>query len=135
MDRYCVASMSTETGWETQSPQAALAKHVTYWFQSRENQGKVMGKVPSFYMIFKTFSRDPEKMVEETRTKFKAYIEELFDNVLVHVERQNITGEINNYKLILTARVNVGGVNYDLAETILATGELYRVLDTERLKR
>lgn len=94
-----------------------------------------MGGVPSFYMLFKNYSHQPEMMVEQTREKFKAYLEELFDEVLVEVSRQNITGELNNYRLILSARVISDGVKYDLAQTILVTGELYKVLDMERLKK
>lgn len=135
MARFCVGSMSTEYGWETQSPEVALSLHTTYWFASRENQGKVLGDVPSFYMLFKDFSNQPEMMVEQTREKFKAYLEELYDEVLVEVTRQNITGELNNYRLILSARVVSDGVKYDLAQTILVTGELYKVLDMERLKK
>lgn len=135
MGRYCVASMDTRIGWETQSPSAALARHVTYWFAARENQGKLMGGVDSFYMLFKEYSSNPDKMVEETERNFKIYLQQLFDDVLVGVTRQNVTGSVNNYRLILTARVAVDGAKYDLAETILVTGEMYKVLDSERLKR
>ncbi|CRQ12404.1 hypothetical protein PAERUG_E6_London_17_VIM_2_12_12_03582 [Pseudomonas aeruginosa] len=74
-------------------------------------------------------------MVEQVQDKFKAYLEELFDEVMVGVSRQNVTGSVNNYRLILTARVVVDNMKYDLAQTILITGELYKVLDLERLKR
>lgn len=134
MARFCIGTMDTSSGWETQSVEAAIARHVTYWFTGRENQGKVLGKVPNFYMLFKNYSAQPEQMVNEMRDKFKAYLEEQFDSVVVDVSRQNLTGEINNYRLTLSARVVVDGVKYDIAQTILVTGELYKVLDTERLK-
>lgn len=135
MARFCVATMDSRIGWETQSPQAALARHTTYWFQSRKNQGKVVGDVPSFYYLFKQYSQYPEQMEEQTREQFKRYLEELFDEVAVACVRQNVTGSANNYRLTLTARVVVDGVKYDLAQTILVTGEMYKVLDQERLKR
>lgn len=134
MARFCIGTMTTSAGWETQSAEAAISRHVTYWFTGRENQGKVLGNVPNFYMLFKNFSARPEQMVEQTREKFKAYLEEQFDDVVVDVGRQNLTGELNNYKLTLSARVVVDGVKYDIAQTILVTGELYKVLDAERLK-
>ncbi|HFT2124617.1 hypothetical protein [Pseudomonas aeruginosa] len=127
--------MDSKLGWETQSPDTAISRHVTYWFTSRENQGKLIGGVPSFYMIFKDFAQYPDQMVEQVQDKFKAYLEELFDEVMVGVSRQNVTGSVNNYRLILTARVVVDNMKYDLAQTILITGELYKVLDLERLKR
>lgn len=133
--RFIVGTMDTQHGWETQSPDTAISKHVTYWFQSRENQGKVIGDVPSFYMLFQEHSRNPEVMVDQTREKFKAYLEELFDDVLVDVTRQNLTGQANNYRLILTARVVVDDNKYDIAQTIIVTGELYKTLDLERLKK
>lgn len=133
--RFIVGTMDTQHGWETQSPDTAISKHVTYWFQSRENQGKVIGDVPSFYMIFQKYSRQPEEMEKQTREKFKAYLEELFDDVLVEVIRQNLTGQANNYRLILTARVLVDDIKYDIAQTILVTGELYKTLDLERIKK
>lgn len=134
MARFCIGTMDTSTGWETQSVEAAISRHITYWFSGRENQGKVLGGVPNFYMLFKNFSSRPEQMVDQMRDKFKAYLEEQFDDVAVDVGRQNLTGELNNYRLTLSARVVADGVKYDIARTILVTGELYKVLDTERLK-
>lgn len=135
MGRFCVGTMDTRVGWEVESAEAAISRHLTYWFTSRENQGKVVGGVPSFYMLFKTHAAQPEEMVKQTRDNFKRYLEELFDDVIVECVRQNLTGETNNYRLVLTARVIVDGQKYDLAQTILATGELYKVLDTERLSK
>lgn len=135
MGRFCVASLDTKVGWEIQSVEAAISRHVTYWFTSRTNQGKVLGDVPSFYMLFQLYSAQPEQMITQTTDEFKRYLNELFDDVIVDVSKQNLTGELNNYRLILTARVVVDGVKYDLAQTILVTGELYTVLDIERLKR
>lgn len=134
MARFCIGTMDTSTGWETQSVEAAISRHITYWFSGRENQGKVLGGVPNFYMLFKNFSSRPEQMVDQMRDKFKAYLEEQFDDVAVDVGRQNLTGELNNYRLTLSARVVADGVKYDIARTILVTGELYKVLDMERLK-
>lgn len=135
MGRFCIGTMDTSSGWETQSVEAAISLHVTYWFTGRQNQGKILGDVPNFYMLFKDYSSNPEQMVSQMRDKFKAYMEEQFDDVIVDVSRQNVTGETNNYRLILASRVVVDGVKYDLAQTILVTGELYKVLDTERLKK
>lgn len=135
MTRFCIGTLDSKLGWETQSPPAALARHVTYWFTSRENQGKLLGKVPSFYMLFKNYSNNPDEMVTQTTSKFKAYLEEAFDDVIVDVSRQNLTGELNNYRLMLSARIVADGIKYDLAQTIVVTGELYKVLDTERLRK
>lgn len=135
MGRFCIGTMDTKHGWEVQSVPSAISLHITYWFESRENQGKVLGKVPSFYKLFKDHGQSPEKMSEETKTQFKAYLEEQFDDVVVECTRQNLTGNLNNYALQLSARVVVDGVKYDIAETISVTGELYKLLDQERLKK
>jgi len=133
--RFIVGTLDTAVGWETQSVETAISRHITYWFAARENQGKVVSAVPNWHTLFMEYSHQPEKMVEQTKTAFKAYLNELFNDVEVYVESQNLTDQRYNYKLVLAARVTVNGERYDIAQTILATGELYKVLDMERLKK
>lgn len=135
MGRYCIATMDSRNGWENTSPTNALALHVTYWFVSRENQDKVLGKVPGFYALFQKHGQNPEEFRKQVEEQFKLYLEEQFDEVAVVVTLQNITGQANNYTMILASRVAVDGVKYDLAETILITGELYKVVSNARLNR
>jgi hypothetical protein len=133
MGTFLVGTMTTSNGWETESVPDALAKHITYWFQSRRNQGKVMGKVPSFYFLIKQYGQDPDRLVEQTRTELEQYIKELFPNCSVSVSQENLTGQVNQYRLIIAVRVVNDGVGYDLANAVLITGEQYKLLDAARL--
>ena len=133
MAGYIVGTMSVANGWETKSPTEALAKHVTYWFQSRTNQGKVLGDVPSFYALVKDYGQNPERLIEETELKLTNYIKELFPDVLVHVSKENKTGVLNQYTLIIASRIVSDGVSYDLANAVLITGEQYKLIDAARL--
>lgn len=133
MGRFLVATMSTSSGFETTSPRDALAKHITYWFQSRRNQGKVLGEVPSFYFLHKQYGQVPERLIEQTQTELERYVKELFPDSSVSVERQNITGKLNQYTLIIAARVISDGVSYDMADAVLVTGEQYKLIDKSRL--
>lgn len=133
MGTFLVATMSTSSGFESTSVTDALAKHITYWFQSRRNQGKVLGNVPSFYFLHKQFGQTPERLIEQTQTELGNYIKELFPESSVAVERQNITGKLNQYTLIISARVINNGVSYDMANAVLITGEQYKLIDKSRL--
>jgi len=127
--------MDTRYGWETESPLNAIALHTTYFFAARENQDKLISNVPNFYGLWQKYGETPERLRENLKTQFLEYMKEQFDEVLIEVIKQNITGQANNYRLILTGKVVVDGSDYDLAETILVTGEQYKVLTNERLKR
>ena len=129
---FCASTMSTSFGWEIQSPQEALALHFTYWFTSRCNQGKVLGNVPSFYYLWEQYGKNQDRMVEETKNELDAYIKELFPRSKVAVTFENVQGHLYNYVLIITAQAVHGGQVYDLAQTVLVTGEGYKVLDQKR---
>lgn len=133
MGTFLVGTMTSSHGWETGSIREALSKHITYWFQSRRNQGKVMGGVPSFYYLVKEYGQQPDRLVEQSRNELELYIKELFPICNVSVSRENLTGEINRYKLIIAVRVISDGQTVDLAEAVLMTGEQYKLLDASRL--
>ena len=133
MDGFLVGTMTTSSGWEIQSVPNALSKHITYWFQSRRNQGKVMGAVPSFYYLIKQYGEDPDKLVEQTRNELERYIQELFPQCSVSCSKENLTGKVNQYRLIIAVRVISSGIGYDLAEAVLITGESYKLIDAARL--
>lgn len=135
MGRFCVGTLDSKVGWETQSVESAISRHVTYWFVSRNNQGKIIGDVPSFYYLFQKYSSIPEEMITQTRDQFKAYLEELFDNVVIETGRQDHEGSPNNYNLNIAGMVVVDGIKYDIAETVIVTGEYYKILTAERFKR
>lgn len=133
MGKFLVGTMSTSHGWETKSVPDALAKHITYWFQSRKNQGKVVANVPSFYYLIKEFGQDPDKLVEQARNELERYIKELFPVCSVTVSKENLTGKLNQYTLIIAVRVINDDIAYDLAEAVLITGEQYKLIDAARL--
>ena len=130
---FCTASMTTESGWSIESVPDALAKHITYWFQSRRNQGKVMGGVPSFYFLIKQYGQDPDRLIEQTQTELEQYIKELFQDCSISVTRENLTGQVNQYTLIIAVKVVSEGLAYDLAQSVLITGEQYKLIDAARL--
>lgn len=133
MATFCVATMNSADGWETKSPQQALALHFTYWFTSRRNQGRVLGKVPSFYYIWAAHGTTPDTMQQRTKEEFDAYIKELFPVSEVEVVVSNRTTTGSQYDLQISAKVVSDGVQYDLAKAVTVTGEGFRVLDDERL--
>lgn len=130
---FLVGTLSTSNGWETTSPTEALAKHLTYWFQSRRNQGSILGEVPSFYFLVKQYGQDPDTLMEQARIELSGYIKELFPMSDVSVEKENKTEAGNNYRLIIAARVISDNQTYDLAQAVLVTGEEYKLLDQARL--
>lgn len=133
---FIVGGMNTRTGWETQSPYEAMSWHIVYWFASRRSQGMVLGNVPSFYYLWKTYGENRETMVEQTDEALKSYFSELFSGlgqVSTQVGYVNVEGELNNYHLNIAVRVNYNGRSYDLARTVLVTGEKYKLLDEARL--
>lgn len=135
MGTFCVGTMDSSTGWEIQSPEEALAKHFLYWFTSRRNQGIVIGEVPSFYYLFMKFSRTPASLVEKAQQEFDEYLKELFVQRTVRVSYQFIGESRSLYTVQIDAQVINDGKVYDLGRTIEVTGEEYKILDDERLKR
>lgn len=133
MSKFLVGTMTTSHGWEVESVPDALAKHVTYWFQSRRNQGKVVSQVPSFYFLIKQYGQDPDRLIEQAHTELEQYIKELFRDCSVSVTRENLPGQINQYTMIIAVKVVSDGVVYDLAQSVLITGEQYKLIDAARL--
>lgn len=135
METFCVATMSTGNGWETKSPEEALALHFLYWFTSRRNQGKVVGKVPSFYYLWATHGRTPELLKEATELEFGGYLKELFETSEVAIQINDLDNAKSTYHLAVSARIVSDGFAYDLARVILVTGEKYKILDEARLNQ
>lgn len=133
MAQFCVGSMTSGSGWITESVPEALARHITYWFQSRRNQGKVIGNVPSFYFLIKQYGQDPDRLIEQAHTELEQYIKELFRDCSVSVTRENLTERGNQYTLIIAVKVVSDGEAYDLAQAVLITGEYYKLIDAARL--
>jgi len=135
MAGFCVGTMSSADGWETKSPQRAMALHFMYWLASRRSQGKVIPNVPSFYYLWGKFGRNPTEMVRATKDAFDLYVKELFpvSEVEVDIQYQNDTKTV--YHLVIAAKFVYNGVSYDMAKAVLVTGELFKVLETERYKR
>lgn len=131
---FCVGTMSTRSGWETQSAQEALALHFTYWFTSRYSQGKVLDKTPSFYYLWEQYGQNQDVLIDKTKNELTSYIKELFPRCDVGVSAENVDGYNYNYNLIISVRVVSGSEVLDLARVILITGEGYKVLDERRLK-
>lgn len=135
MSRFCIGTMDTRYGWEVESARTAISLHTTYFWAARDNQDKLLGKVPNFHSLWEQYGESPERLQDALKQNFKAYMEEQFDSCIIEVIKQNLTGQANNYRLILTGKIVVDTEVYDLAETILVTGEFYKVLTNERLKR
>lgn len=135
MGTFCVGTMDSSTGWEIQSPEEALSKHFLYWFTSRRNQGIILDKVPSFYYLFMKHSRTPTALVEKAQQEFDNYLSELFTQRTVRVSFEYIGETKSLYTVQIDAQVINDGKVYDLGRKIQITGEEYKILDDERLKR
>lgn len=132
-DTFIVGTMSTTSGWETTSVTEALAKHITYWFQSRYNQGRVLGKTPSFYYLFKTYGQTPDRLIEQSQIELESYIKELFPVCRISVTKEDISDRGSVYRMIIAAVVVSQGQSYDLAQAVLVTGSKYKLIDEERI--
>lgn len=135
MSTFCVGTMDSGIGWEIQSVEEALSRHFTYWFTSRRNQGKVLPKVPSFYYLFMKFNQTPQALVEKAQQEFDAYLGELFPQRTVRITYTFINETRSLYTVQIDAQVISDGRVYDLGRTIETTGEHYKILDDERLKK
>lgn len=132
-DTFIVGTMSTTSGWETTSVTEALARHITYWFQSRYNQGRVLGQTPSFYYLFKTYGQTPERLIEQSQIELASYIKELFPDSQVSVTKEDISERGSTYRMGIAAIVVSQGQTYDLAQAVLVTGSKYKLIDEERI--
>lgn len=130
---FCVATLSSTRGFETKSPEEALSLHFLYWFTSRRSQGKVKDKVPSFYYLVARHGTNPDKLQDAVRTELLSYMKELFSEVEVFVERSNVDGTNSKYHLVIGANISYESKKYNLAQTIIVTGEHYKILDKKRL--
>jgi len=133
MATFCVGTMSSSHGWEIDSVEEALSRHFTYWFTSRRNQSKIIGKVPSFYFLWMKYGKLPETLREKAQEEFQLYLKELFPDSSAEFTFEYINGSTSLYSLRLSAQVISDGKAYDLGRTIQATGEYYKVLDDARL--
>lgn len=133
MSTFVVGTLSTQAGFETKSVEQALALHFTYWFASRRSQGKVFGKVPSFYYLVAAHGTNKETLIERTKEELGLYIKELFPESQVFVNSKDKPDVNSQYTLIIGATVISDGNEYNLAHTVLVTGEQFRILDEKRL--
>ena len=133
MADFCVGTMTTEMGWEVQSPVEAIARHFSYWLISRRNQGKVLDKVPSFFYLFMRFSRTPDTLVEKAKQELEEYFGELSSQRNVAVTYKYINNTKTLYTVQIDIQVIIDGTAYDLGRSIEITGEFYREIDKMRL--
>lgn len=131
---FCVGTLDSGVGFETQSPEEAISRHLTYWFASRRNQGKIMGNVPSWNFLWMTYNRTPDRLAEKAKEELDTYFGELFAQRTVEVTYRWLNDTRSLYSLQLSIQVISDGKLYDVGRTILKTGEYYKVLDSERLK-
>jgi len=131
---FCVGTLDSGVGFETQSPEEAISRHLTYWFASRRNQGKIMGNVPSWNYLWMTHNRTPDRLAEKAKEELDTYFGELFAQRTVEVTFQYLNESRSLYSLQISIQVISDGKLYDVGRTILKTGEHYKVLDSERLK-
>lgn len=133
MSTFCVATLDSSVGFETQSVEEAISRHFTYWFASRRNQGKIMGGVPSWYYLFMDYNRTPDRLAEKAKEELDTYFGELFPQRNVTVTYEYMDKTKSQYRLQISVQVISDGLAYDVGRTILKTGEFYKVLDAERL--
>lgn len=132
MSTFCVATLSTRSGFETKSPLDALSMHFTYWFASRRSQGKVNDKTPSFYYLVAKHGTIKEQLIEHAKEELQTYIKELFPESRVFVTTSDKPGTNSQYTLVIGATVLSDGIEYNLANTVVVTGEHFRILDIAR---
>jgi hypothetical protein len=133
MAGFVVGTLSTSVGFETKSVIAALSWHFTYYFTSRQDQGKVLSGTPSFYYTWKQYGEIPDTLIDRSKQELQSYFKELFPQCDVNVTKQAIDGSPNHYTLNFGVRVLYNGLYYDLAQSVYVDGERYKVLDQRRL--
>lgn len=130
---FCVATMSSDTGWETKSVDNAMNRHFFYWFVSRENQSRIISKVPSFYKLWKDYGEKQNEMISNTQTFLTAYMKELFANVNVTVNTEAVDGSASMYRLLVSCTVTLDGIQYSLAKVVAIRPDNFELLDKHRL--
>lgn len=133
MAGFVVGTMSTELGFETKSVISAMSWHLTYYFTSRSDQGKVVGDTPSFYFTWRKFGEVPETLIDRSKQELKAYFKELFSETDVQVSKVAVNDSPNHYTLQFAVRVMHENQFYDLAEAVYVDGERFELLDKRRL--
>lgn len=92
-----------------------------------------MGDVPSWYYLYMTYNRTPERLAEQAKLELDTYFGELFPQRNVEVTFEYINETRSLYRLQISLQVISDGRAYDVGRTILKTGSFYKVLDTARL--
>jgi hypothetical protein len=133
MAGFVLGSMTTSIGFETKSVIAALSWHFLYYFTSRQDQGKVLGGVPSFYYTWRLYGEVPDTLIDRSKQELQGYFKELFPTVDVSVTQTAIVGQTNQYTLNFGVRVLYENLYYDLAQSVYVDGDRYTVLDQGRL--
>ena len=133
MAGFVLGSMDTSIGFETKSVIAALSWHFLYYFTSRQDQGKVLGGVPSFYYTWRLYGENPDTLITRSKQELQSYFKELFPTVDVLVTKELINDSTNHYSLNFGVRVLYEGLHYDLAQSVYVDGDRYTVLDQGRL--
>lgn len=110
-----------------------MSKHFYYWFVSRENQSRIISKVPSFYKLWKDYGEKQNEMVSNTQTYLTSYMQELFDDVTVTVNVEAVDNSISMYRLLVSCIVNYQGTRYSLAKVVSVRPDSFNLLDKHRL--
>lgn len=130
---FCVGTLSTANGWETKSVENAMNLHFYYWFVSRENQSKLVVKVPSFYALWKRYGEKQDEMLSNTIDTLTLYMKELFDNVKVTADINNLNNTESLYALMINVSVTVSGITYSLAKVVEMRPNNFTLLEKHRL--
>lgn len=130
---FCVGTMRSGIGWETDSVESAMNDHMYYWFVSRERQSKLINKVPSFYALWRRYGETPEQFQTAMRETLELYMKELFPVTTVTIKIEYINGSTSLYRLSADVQVTHDNVKYSLAKVVEVRPENFELLDKHRL--
>lgn len=126
-----VATMDTLGYIGKEQPELCIDRHFTYWLSAKRNQSSIVGEVPSFDFIVKTYQGKLDEMCSGMKISLTNYFNEIFDEVDVSVTPVSISEAYGTYKLEVALQVIFNGTKYDLSRSIENTGKSFKLLREE----
>lgn len=131
MTKPAIATMS-KIGFIVDEIPLILAKQLDYYFQARRNQSTYISGIESFEYVLAENQGNKEMMLKSVKDSITTLYKELFDRVDVTTKANPDTPEAANFTLIISVRVTYNGTPYDLAESVLVTGQTYKRIQEGR---
>lgn len=132
MAKGVVATMDT-LGYLTE-PMIKGDRLVAYWFANRVDQCIILRDINSFQYLTAKHQGDKseEKLLEDIEINLRAFLLECFDQASVAVKALRKEEGDKMFTLAIAAEFWQDGKRYDLAKSVILSGETYKLVDNGR---